>query len=527
MASFDIQTLKDRLLVKYPAFASAIVNANYYEKPVKTLCTDGKDIYYDSNFLNSLSIDEQLFVLAHEICHIRSNHIMRSKDKNPKLWNIATDAVINVLLKEDGLTIPQNVINMPDAVNYSAEEYYEKLLKEQEKNQNENSSSEKNQTQSEKEQSSGSNGANNSNASKQESSSEENQTQSEKEQSSSSNGANNSNASRQESSSEENQTQSEKEQSSSSNGANNSNASKQESSSEENQTQSEKEQSSSSNELNSSNESVQGNSSQNNTKDEEYNNPSNVDDHSMWSKALEKESKENDSKENEEVVDEQELFSENRKEKIENLKKLKEELLKESMQAGNSTNEDKFSLDNIGRNKPLIDWRTLLRKSVNIKLNWDTRTPEVEYGVLVPKLRRKAYPRTEILLDTSGSIDDEMLKNFLRECKYILQNTEMWVGCFDTKFYGFQKIDSEKDIDNMTFYGRGGTNFEVAVNAFTKRSDNRIIFTDGYADMPKEKANAIWVVFGEEKINPLGGQVIYINQEQLKQLHSSNSSMKR
>lgn len=437
MASFDIQTLKDRLLVKYPAFASAIVNANYYEKPVKTLCTDGKDIYYDSNFLNSLSIDEQLFVLAHEICHIRSNHIMRSKDKNPKLWNIATDAVINVLLKEDGLTIPQNVINMPDAVNYSAEEYYEKLLKEQEKNQNENSSSEKNQTQSEKEQSS------------------------------------------------------------------------------------------SSNELNSSNESVQGNSSQNNTKDEEYNNPSNVDDHSMWSKALEKESKENDSKENEEVVDEQELFSENRKEKIENLKKLKEELLKESMQAGNSTNEDKFSLDNIGRNKPLIDWRTLLRKSVNIKLNWDTRTPEVEYGVLVPKLRRKAYPRTEILLDTSGSIDDEMLKNFLRECKYILQNTEMWVGCFDTKFYGFQKIDSEKDIDNMTFYGRGGTNFEVAVNAFTKRSDNRIIFTDGYADMPKEKANAIWVVFGEEKINPLGGQVIYINQEQLKQLHSSNSSMKR
>ena len=467
MASFDIQTLKDRLLVKYPAFASAIVNANYYEKPVKTLCTDGKDIYYDSNFLNSLSIDEQLFVLAHEICHIRSNHIMRSKDKNPKLWNIATDAVINVLLKEDGLTIPQNVINMPDAVNYSAEEYYEKLLKEQEKNQNENSSSEKNQTQSEKEQSSGSNGANNSNASKQESSSEENQTQSEKEQSSSSN------------------------------------------------------------ELNSSNESVQGNSSQNNTKDEEYNNPSNVDDHSMWSKALEKESKENDSKENEEVVDEQELFSENRKEKIENLKKLKEELLKESMQAGNSTNEDKFSLDNIGRNKPLIDWRTLLRKSVNIKLNWDTRTPEVEYGVLVPKLRRKAYPRTEILLDTSGSIDDEMLKNFLRECKYILQNTEMWVGCFDTKFYGFQKIDSEKDIDNMTFYGRGGTNFEVAVNAFTKRSDNRIIFTDGYADMPKEKANAIWVVFGEEKINPLGGQVIYINQEQLKQLHSSNSSMKR
>lgn len=437
MSSFDVQTLKDRLLVKYPAFASAIANANYYEKPVKTLCTDGKDIYYSPNFLNSLSFDEQLFVLAHEICHIRSNHILRSKDKNPKLWNIATDAVINTLLKDDGLLMPQKAVNMPDAIHYSAEEYYEKLLKEQE--QNENSFSEEKQSQSEQTQSSGSNG--------------------------------------EEDSKKQNQEK----------------------------------------------------SSQGTGEDEEYNNPSNVDDHSMWSKTLEKESEENGriSKENIETVDEQDLFSQNRKEKIENLKKLKEEILESSMQAGNSTNSEHFSLNNIGGNKPLIDWRTLLRKSINVKLRWDTRRPDVEYGVLVPKLKRKAYPRTEILLDTSGSIDDEMLKNFLRECKYILQNTEMWVGCFDTKFYGFQKIDTEEDIDKMTFYGRGGTNFEVAVNAFTKKSDNKIIFTDGYADMPKEKVNAIWVVFGENKINPLGGQVLYISQEQLKQLHPSSNSMKK
>ena len=103
----------------------------------------------------------------------------------------------------------------------------------------------------------------------------------------------------------------------------------------------------------------------------------------------------------------------------------------------------------------------------------------------------------------------------------------MWVGCFDTKFYGFQKINSEKDIENMTFYGRGGTNFDVAINAFSQRVDNKIIFTDGYADMPKEKNNVIWVVFGTKKINPLGGQVIYINKEQLKELQSVNRIIKR
>ncbi len=436
MSSFDVQALKDRLLVKYPAFASAIANANYYEKPVKTLCTDGKDIYYNPNFLNSLSFDEQLFVLAHEICHIRSNHILRSKDKNPKLWNIATDAVINTLLKDDGLLMPQKAVNMPDAIHYSAEEYYEKLLKEQE--QNENSSSEENQFQSGQAQLSGSND--------------------------------------EEDSKEQNQKK----------------------------------------------------SSQGTGEDEEYNNPSNIDDHSMWTKALENENNDVDSNEhNEENVDEQELFSQNRKEKIKNLKKLKDELLRQSMKAGKELGKTEITINDIGDNKPLIDWRTLLRKSINVKLRWDTKRPEVEYGVLVPKLKRKAYPRTEILLDTSGSIDDEMLKNFLRECKYILQNTEMWVGCFDTKFYGFQKIDTEEDIDKMTFYGRGGTNFEVAVQTFSKRVDNKIIFTDGIAQMPDTTIDAIWIVFGGCKIDPKGGKVIYINEEQLRKLQSVNRFIKR
>ena len=248
----------------------------------------------------------------------------------------------------------------------------------------------------------------------------------------------------------------------------------------------------------------------------------------MWSKALENENNNTDSDQsNEKSVNEKELFSQNRKEKIENLKKLKEELLKQSMKAGTTTNGEQFYIDDIGVNKSLIDWRIILKKAVNIKLRWDIRNPEVEYGVLVPKINKLAYPRTEILLDTSGSIDEEMLRNFLRECKYILQNSEMWVGCFDTKFYGFQKIKSEKDIENMTFYGRGGTNFDVAVSAFGQRVDNKIIFTDGYADMPKEKSDIIWIVFGEEKINPPGGKVIYIDNEQLKRLKPSTSSFKK
>ena len=57
--------------------------------------------------------------------------------------------------------------------------------------------------------------------------------------------------------------------------------------------------------------------------------------------------------------------------------------------------------------------------------------------------------------------------------------------------------------------------------------NNKIIFTDGYADMPKDKSNVIWIVFGDEKINPLGGKVIYIDKQTLKQGDLSNHSIRK
>ena len=70
----------------------------------------------------------------------------------------------------------------------------------------------------------------------------------------------------------------------------------------------------------------------------------------------------------------------------------------------------------------------------------------------------------------------------------------------------------------MKFNGGGGTDFNIAVRAFNSRTDNKIIFTDGEADMPNISVNAVWVVFGDKKIHPRGGRVIRISNEQLKKL---------
>ena len=104
--AYDIEALKRKMLVKYPFFGSVVSNVKYVETDnIPTAATDGKLIYYNPEFLEKLSVEEQTFVFAHEVCHIAFNHILRSKDKNQKLWNIATDGVINQFIKRAGLKL--------------------------------------------------------------------------------------------------------------------------------------------------------------------------------------------------------------------------------------------------------------------------------------------------------------------------------------------------------------------------------------------------------------------------------------
>ena len=78
--NFDIKVIKRKMLVKYPFFGSVVANVNYLKNSsIKTAATDGKTIYFNQDFLEKLSISEQIFLFAHEVCHIAFNHILRSE----------------------------------------------------------------------------------------------------------------------------------------------------------------------------------------------------------------------------------------------------------------------------------------------------------------------------------------------------------------------------------------------------------------------------------------------------------------
>ncbi len=139
-----IYDVKRKILVKYSRFGSELAAVNIEFKDnlkYHTAATDGKNIYVDPNYFESLSENDRMFIIAHEILHIKFMHMFRlnkgGEKRDLELWNIATDAIINANLKRDGFTIKKGYVNMPEALNYSAEEIYQILLQEKEKQQKE------------------------------------------------------------------------------------------------------------------------------------------------------------------------------------------------------------------------------------------------------------------------------------------------------------------------------------------------------------------------------------------------------
>lgn len=481
---YDIAALKRKMLVKYPFFGSVVASVDYKEnKDIPTAGTDGETIYYNPKYLESLSVEEQTFIFAHEVCHIAFNHILRSEGKDPKLWNIATDGVINQFLKRDGLKMALGGVDIAEAINYDAEQLYDKLLQEKQQRQQQNgqgnSQSEQGDQQQNQQQSSGS-----------------------------SQGENGQQQSQQQNSSNSGNSQEQAKQSQEQSG---------------------------------------GDSGKNLQEEDKSKQDVGHDTHSMWEQAVKKhkeqqeksDKKENlldkllgkDTKEKEkselekkqeelESMGEKDAFKKNLEDKKKQLEELKEAISKQASQAGTSTNRDVRTVNDIGTAKPIVDWRYVLREAIKYDVDWSYKNATLEDGVVTANLEEQPMPETEIVLDTSGSINEVLLKNFLRECKNILQHTKLKVGCFDTEFYGFHEIRTEEDIENMRFEGGGGTDFDVAVGAFSRRVENKIIFTDGEASMPDMPLDAIWIVFGGERINPKGGKVIHITPEQLDRLYS-------
>lgn len=127
----QLNNIIKEILFKYPLFGNVIVNLEFRhtsENVNAPAFTDGKRIYYKDEFLKNYNDDEKMFIILHEIFHIVLSHLFRNEGKDPDLLNYVEDGIINQLLVHNGLIMPEGLVNIEDALDYSVDELYMKYL---------------------------------------------------------------------------------------------------------------------------------------------------------------------------------------------------------------------------------------------------------------------------------------------------------------------------------------------------------------------------------------------------------------
>ena len=89
-----------------------------------TTATDARKFYYNPEFIDSLSMSQTQFMLAHEALHCALSHFARRQHRVQHRWDLACDYAINPLLLDDGLAPPPNCNVMPQYLGMTAEEIY-------------------------------------------------------------------------------------------------------------------------------------------------------------------------------------------------------------------------------------------------------------------------------------------------------------------------------------------------------------------------------------------------------------------
>lgn len=95
-----------------------------------TMATDGTHIFFDTKFVASLKPRELETVLAHEIGHCMFDHLGRRESRDPQLWNVAADFVVNLVLKDSGFQPVSSWLCDEKYRGMTAEQVYHALLEE-------------------------------------------------------------------------------------------------------------------------------------------------------------------------------------------------------------------------------------------------------------------------------------------------------------------------------------------------------------------------------------------------------------
>jgi predicted metal-dependent peptidase len=131
-------TARVGLLLRHPFFGNLATRMKLIDASewCSTLATDGRNFYYNLDFVNKLKPKEAEFGFAHEVLHNVFDHMGRRDGRDPKLSNIAADYAANQILKDEKIGEVPNFIKIFQDNKYrgwSYEQIYDELYEKAEK----------------------------------------------------------------------------------------------------------------------------------------------------------------------------------------------------------------------------------------------------------------------------------------------------------------------------------------------------------------------------------------------------------
>jgi predicted metal-dependent peptidase len=127
------------LLLAHPFFGNMATRLKIVaaDEWLMTAAVDGRNLYFNTQFFNAMDNKEIEFVIAHEILHMVFDHLGRREDRNPMLYNIAADYIVNNLLVRDKIGKKPSIVDCYQDFKYEgwqSEAVYDDLFEQAKKN---------------------------------------------------------------------------------------------------------------------------------------------------------------------------------------------------------------------------------------------------------------------------------------------------------------------------------------------------------------------------------------------------------
>jgi len=127
-AELTLTKARTRLLKKLVFFGQLALKLGLQESTqTQTMATDGKHIYYNPAWVETVSVLMLAGVILHEVLHVIFMHPLRRGGRNHERWNIACDLAINPIIVRHGFELPEGALDEWQYHSMTAEQIYKQL----------------------------------------------------------------------------------------------------------------------------------------------------------------------------------------------------------------------------------------------------------------------------------------------------------------------------------------------------------------------------------------------------------------